>query len=851
MPGDQDQALTRVEFAQSEPLTTRLHGLIRSYPRGVGLIQEFVQNADDASATAVNIWLDERTYPSSSLPAPRMSSLQGPAIVVTNDACFTDQDWKRLQTIGQSGKSLDTSKTGRFGLGFNSVYNITDFPCILSGDTIGIFDPHGTTVADATPQKPGGAWRLDAALWERAGDMLVPFHTYGLATGTNNFDGTAFRLPLRTDDQAQDSAICSSPFTHDDFDTIIDKLADRVGELLLFLNHVTKIEFGTVNQAGRSRVVLSAETLNEEEVTTARLNIQGVLEQPHADVLASLRADGESRHATFNHELQVNIGKSQSRETWVVTRGLFVDPDARLLDCAEQMFAIEEKAVPLAGAASLVKSSSARKVTGRVYCGLPLPPNSPVAECHIDGFFDLQPDRQGLFQDPGAEGVGAIRVRWNQALLEHGCARVMALHCTHLAHLAVRKRGSPYAAWPRVPVETRDMLDELPSWTYSQLSTLDCIAVGKAQTWRAPSDTIVVPVGAADSLYPPLLADDLPVPHPRLPPQVIQGFQACEQPLPRLTAQRLRDELRVEEDCDFEFSNPPRECIGTREWALALLKHCVSDRKCDDLNGVPLGLLASGRIRSFSSTRKQKIFLANAPEREIFLSQPHWFIDAEAQRECGLEASAGAGLLDFTPQLVVVNLKSVLPSVNEDALVDPGTCENAPSSEWLTIVYRYFVENKDNVQLKSDVIASLPLVPDQFGMLRGMGLASTPLLASTDDQSRLGTALKYFNVPVVFGDNDLMSAIRAFVDAYPNEAIWRVHPRDLIDTLEAIAGPQSSDDEQVCFRKDRHGVVLDYLASRGIGELKGKASDCIGTLCGLRLFPSAKGDAVRLDAADY
>jgi len=35
--------LAQEEFGQREPLTTRLHGLVRSYPKGVGLIQEFLQ----------------------------------------------------------------------------------------------------------------------------------------------------------------------------------------------------------------------------------------------------------------------------------------------------------------------------------------------------------------------------------------------------------------------------------------------------------------------------------------------------------------------------------------------------------------------------------------------------------------------------------------------------------------------------------------------------------------------------------------------------------------------------------------------------------------------------------------
>lgn len=843
--------LTRVEFAQSEPLTTRLHGLIRSYPRGVGLIQEFVQNADDAGATAVSVWMDSRSYPSTSLPAPTMSALQGPAIVVMNNACFTDQDWRRLQTIGQSGKSLDSSKTGRFGLGFNSVYNVTDHPCILSGDTIGIFDPHGSTVAGASLQHPGGAWRLDDVLWEDAADLLAPFLDHGLSARATRLDATVFRLPLRTPVQAAVSKICSEAFNCEDFDSIVDKLGDRVGELMLFLNNVTRLEFGVVEATGERRIVLSAHTTNDSDVTLARGAVHDILRQDHASLLASLRSDGAERHRTYRHEMELLVLGAASHETWAVTRGIFVDSGKALLDCAEEMYRLEEKAVPVAGAASLAGSSSSKMVKGRVFCGLPLPLVSPTGECHVDGFFDLQADRQGLFEDREAEGGGAARVRWNEALIEHGCARAMAIHCAYLAHEAVALESMPYQAWPRVPAETRDLLDRLPMWTYDQLRAHECIATGHGRRWRAPGDVLVLPQNAEDQLYEPLLADDLALPQPRLPGWVIHGFSTCGHPLRVLTAKRLRDVLRVESDCEFAVADAPRECLRKREWILALLNHCASDGKLADLVGVPLGLLANGRVRSFSKTRAQKHYLAGQHEREIFALQPHWFLDIEAQDSCGLAVSVEAGLLEFTPQIVLINLHNVLPKLGDAAFINPAEHDDAPTAEWLESAFRYLAERHKDVQLQANVIRSIPLVPDQFGMLRGMGSADTPLLASSDDQTRLGDCLQYFKVPIVAGGSGVMSAIRAFVDAFPGQAIWRVDPVDLIDTLDAVDGPQNSDEKTIEYSHSRHGVLLDYLASRGVAPLKGKAQDRVEKLRGLRLFPTASGEVVSLKSGDY
>ena len=43
------------------------------------------------------------------------------------------------------------NKTGRFGLGFNTVYGLTDTPQLVSGDSLVVFDPHCSAVPGATP----------------------------------------------------------------------------------------------------------------------------------------------------------------------------------------------------------------------------------------------------------------------------------------------------------------------------------------------------------------------------------------------------------------------------------------------------------------------------------------------------------------------------------------------------------------------------------------------------------------------------------------------------------------------------------------------------------------------------
>ena len=49
---------------------------------------------------------------------------QGPALLVYNDAVFTEADFNSLLRLGDSVKMQNKLATGKFGLGFNSVWPV-------------------------------------------------------------------------------------------------------------------------------------------------------------------------------------------------------------------------------------------------------------------------------------------------------------------------------------------------------------------------------------------------------------------------------------------------------------------------------------------------------------------------------------------------------------------------------------------------------------------------------------------------------------------------------------------------------------------------------------------------------
>ena len=84
-----------------------------------------------------------------------MAPLQGPALIVSNDAIFTESDFRSLARIGQGSKLEKLATTGRFGLGFSSTYHLTDTPTFVSGEHLVIFDPHCAFVPGASRNQPG------------------------------------------------------------------------------------------------------------------------------------------------------------------------------------------------------------------------------------------------------------------------------------------------------------------------------------------------------------------------------------------------------------------------------------------------------------------------------------------------------------------------------------------------------------------------------------------------------------------------------------------------------------------------------------------------------------------------
>lgn len=136
---------------------------------------------------------------------------------------------------------------GKFGLGFNAVYNVTEVPSIYSGSTLAMLDPHQRYLLDnKRGKKMDFGEIMNKVLLRRMPNQFRPFQgVFGcdmLNKDWKPFSGTLFRFPFRTEGQAEKSEICQEAFTAERREDFMEGLMSKAGNLLLFLQHVKRVE---------------------------------------------------------------------------------------------------------------------------------------------------------------------------------------------------------------------------------------------------------------------------------------------------------------------------------------------------------------------------------------------------------------------------------------------------------------------------------------------------------------------------------------------------------------------------------------------------------------------------------
>ncbi|XP_065450845.1 sacsin isoform X1 [Chrysemys picta bellii] len=401
-------------FGQTTPpLVDFLKDILRRYPEGGQILKELIQNAEDAGATEVRFLYDETQYGTESLWSKDMAQYQGPALYVYNNAVFTLEDWHGIQEIARSKKKDDPLKVGRFGIGFNSVYHITDVPSIFSGDQIGMLDPHQTLFG---PHESGQCWNLkdDSKEITEFTDQFAPFiGVFGSTKETfknGNFPGTFFRFPLRL----QPSQLSSNLYNKQKVLELFESFRADADTVLLFLKSVQDVSVHVREADGIERLVFRVTASENKALKHERPNsikILGTAISQYCKGVPSNSVTCVTYHV--NIVLEDESVKDAQKTSWLVCNSVGGRGICNELDC----LADDLKFVPTIGIAMSLSSNGEEKgavaeFSGRAFCFLPLPPGEesktglPV---HVSGFFGLTDNRRSIkwreldqWRDPAA-----------------------------------------------------------------------------------------------------------------------------------------------------------------------------------------------------------------------------------------------------------------------------------------------------------------------------------------------------------------------------------------------------------------------------------------------------------------
>ena len=112
---------------------------------------------------------------------------------------FTNEDFANITKLAGSTKKDKPLKIGKFGVGFCSVYHITDVPSFVSNDWLYIFDPtlqHLKGIVKNENQ-PGKRVKYSSKFLSST-KQLAPYKgLFGFDTSKPTYSGTMFRFPFR------------------------------------------------------------------------------------------------------------------------------------------------------------------------------------------------------------------------------------------------------------------------------------------------------------------------------------------------------------------------------------------------------------------------------------------------------------------------------------------------------------------------------------------------------------------------------------------------------------------------------------------------------------------------------
>jgi len=425
-------------FGQKERLVKRIQRIIENYPFSEDILKEMLQNADDAGATVVHFICDSRSLKTEKVFDESWKAIQGPALCIYNDRSFTEKDLQGIQLLGEGSKSDDPVKTGQYGVGFNCVYHVTDVPTFFTtvdgrGTVLCAFDPNCKYVPDAAADNPGGMFQVTGDLQKNFCDVFSGYFTERYNISKN---GTVFRLPLRTEDMAKESAILRKTVRIEDIRSLFTSFRPDMYEALLFVNSVEEICL-------REVISKSTDTTQLQDVYNVRVRLtenakarRNFFQSKIRKTAVKLRKKEKKLCEVEMNEVVYELTTEDSekkQDVWQIVQRFGFEDNFVIPKIVSDAYQYGDLGLlPLGGVAYLKRSTltDATPKSKRLFCFLPLPVQSDLP-VHINGRFILSNEsRRGLWTDEHK----SFKSEWNRCIME---GVVAPAYCTLIRTLKV------------------------------------------------------------------------------------------------------------------------------------------------------------------------------------------------------------------------------------------------------------------------------------------------------------------------------------------------------------------------------------------------------------------------------
>ena len=449
-----------------ESLVSRLRTILEDYKGSLTIIKELIQNADDAGATEVNIRYDGRTHSvePTSLIFPGMAKCHGPALLVHNNAAFKKDDFKNITKLAGATKKNKPLKVGQFGVGFCSVYHITDIPSFISGEWLYVFDPAILFLENeiTNTAKPGKKLKFTEEIVHYS-NQLLPYKNFFEFKQEQLYPGTIFRFPFRTHPDAQSiSSVC---FKKSDMQELLAAMKKAGSKLFLFLNNIKRITFDWIDTGDKEPTELFAMEKNTESIVSE--HAEGRCEIQQITIMEkSLFISNEYWLTAYeNHELPYSGDKSLTHKTGTASVACYLQ--SSLLYCPQ-------------------------KLEGEMFCYLPLSLQTGLP-VHVSANFAVLGDRSGIHASDSDSP--SEEVQWNVELCRDLIPKAYfsMLLSLHQLCCSYQDEYKFYHLWPlRYELKTHNPWEHMVNSLYHHIASSSLFYSEYSSSWlKLPESRIL------------------------------------------------------------------------------------------------------------------------------------------------------------------------------------------------------------------------------------------------------------------------------------------------------------------------------------------------------------------------